>query len=265
MEKYRVTPGATLRLADLDPADTGGIDKATAKAETKTLNRRLESQQELLYAEGKHKVLIVLQAMDAAGKDGTIRHVFDRVNPQGVKVASFKKPTSKELSHDYLWRVHEHTPATGEITIFNRSHYEDVLIVRVLGLVPEDRWQRRYGHIRAFEQLLADEGTTIRKFYLNISKEEQRARLQARLDDPSKHWKFDVGDLDQRKLWDDYMAAYETAMSETSTEDAPWYVIPAEHKWYRNLVISRILVDTFDRLNMAFPEQTEDLSGIVVE
>lgn len=265
MEKYRVDPGISVRLADLDPADTGGIDKATAKAETKKLNRRLESQQELLYAEGKHKVLIVLQAMDAAGKDGTIRHVFDRLNPQGVKVASFKKPTSRELAHDYLWRIHEHTPGTGEITIFNRSHYEDVLIVRVLGLVPEDRWQRRYEHIRAFEKLLADEGTTILKFYLNISKEEQRARLQARLDDPSKHWKFDSGDLDQRKLWDDYMAAYETAMSETSTPHAPWYVIPAEHKWYRNLVISRILVNTFAGLNMSYPEQTEDLSGIVVK
>jgi len=265
VEKYRVDPGASVRLADLDPADTGGIDKATAKAETKKLNRKLEAQQELLYAEGKHKVLIVLQAMDAAGKDGTIRHVFDRVNPQGVKVASFKKPTSRELAHDYLWRIHEHTPGTGEITIFNRSHYEDVLIVRVLGLVPEDRWQRRYEHIRAFETLLADEGTTILKFYLNISKEEQRARLQARLDDPSKHWKFDRGDLDQRKLWDGYMAAYETAMSETSTPHAPWFVIPAEHKWYRNLLISRILVNTFEGLNMAYPEQTEDLSGIVVE
>ncbi len=264
MDTYRVAPGTTLRLADLDPADTVGLDKASAKAETKELNRRLESLQELLYAEGKHKVLIVLQAMDAAGKDGTIRHVFDRVNPQGVKVASFKKPTSKELAHDYLWRVHEHTPGTGEITIFNRSHYEDVLIVRVLGLVPEDRWMRRYQHIRAFEQLLVDEGTTVLKFFLNISKDEQRARLQARLDDPSKHWKFDVGDLDQRKLWDDYMAAYQTAMSETSTEQAPWYVIPAEHKWFRNLVISRILVSTLEGLNMAYPEQTEDLSGIVV-
>jgi len=260
-----VTPGTTLRLADLDPADTTGIDKAAAKAETKELNRRLESLQELLYAEGKHKVLIVLQAMDAAGKDGTIRLVFDRLNPQGVKVASFKKPTSQELAHDYLWRVHEHTPGAGEITIFNRSHYEDVLIVRVLGLVPEERWSRRYGHIRAFEQLLADEGTTILKFYLHITKEEQRARLQARLDDPRKHWKFDAGDLDQRKLWDDYMAAYEDAMSETSTDQAPWYVIPSEHKWYRNLVISRILVSTLEGLNMAYPEQTEDLSGIVVE
>jgi PPK2 family polyphosphate:nucleotide phosphotransferase len=265
VEKYRVAPGATLRLGDLDPADIGGIDKAAAKDETKALNRRLEALQELLYAEGKHKVLIVLQAMDAAGKDGTIRHVFDRVNPQGVKVASFKKPTSREIAHDYLWRVHAHTPGTGEITIFNRSHYEDVLIVRVLGLVPENRWQRRYEHIRAFEQLLTDEGTTVLKFYLHISKEEQRARLQARLDDPSKHWKFDVGDLDQRKLWGDYMTAYETAMTETSTAEAPWYVIPAEHKWYRNLVISRILVEALEGLNMSFPEQTDDLSGIVVE
>ncbi len=265
MDAYRVLPGTTVRLAEIDAADTEGIDKASAKAETKDLNRRLEALQELLYAEGKHKVLIVLQAMDAAGKDGTIRHVFDRVNPQGVKVASFKKPTSEELAHDYLWRVHEHAPGTGEITIFNRSHYEDVLIVRVLGLVPEERWSRRYEHIRTFEKLLADEGTTILKFYLHISKDEQRARLQARLDDPNKHWKFDVGDLDQRKRWDDYMAAYEAAMSETSTEWAPWHVVPAEHKWFRNLVISRILVDTLEGLNMAYPEQTDDLSGIVVE
>lgn len=265
METHRIAPDSALDLGALDPADTGGIDKDTAKAETKALNRRLEELQELLYAEGKHRVLIVLQAMDAAGKDGTIRHVFDRLNPQGVKVASFKKPTSRELAHDYLWRVHEHTPGTGEITIFNRSHYEDVLIVRVLGLVPEDRWSRRYRHIRDFEQILADEGTTILKFYLHISREEQRERLQARLDDPSKHWKFDVGDLEQRKLWDDYMSAYETAISETSTGQAPWYVIPAEHKWFRNLAISRILVDTLEGLNMAYPEQTDDLTGIVVE
>ncbi len=265
MDTYRVEPGTRLRLEEVDPADTMGIDKAAAKTETKALNRRLEALQELLYAEGRHKVLIVLQAMDAAGKDGTIRHVFDRVNPQGVKVASFKKPTPQELAHDYLWRVHRHTPGTGEIAIFNRSHYEDVLIVRVLGLVPEERWSQRYEHIRGFEQLLADEGTTIVKFYLHISKDEQRARLQARLDDPSKHWKFDIGDLAQRKRWDDYMAAYEQALSETSTPSAPWYVIPAEHKWFRNLAISRILVSTLEGLNMAYPEQTEDLSGVVVE
>jgi len=254
-----------VRLADIDPADTMGIDKSAARAETRDLNRRLEELQELLYAEGQHKVLIVLQAMDAAGKDGTIRHVFDGVNPQGVKVASFKKPTPSELAHDYLWRVHAHTPGTGEMTIFNRSHYEDVLIVRVLGLVPEERWSRRYGHIRAFEQLLADEGTTILKFYLHISREEQRDRLQARLDDPNKHWKFDVGDLDQRRRWDDYMAAYEAALSETSTEQAPWFVVPADRKWFRTLVISRILVSTLESLQMVYPQQTDDLSAVVID
>ena len=265
MDRYRVDPGATVRLGDWDPRDAGEFDKETAKPLMKQLNDRLEELQELLYAQGKHKLLVVLQATDTGGKDGTIRHVFDRTNPQGVKVSSFKKPTQRELSHDYLWRIHANTPGSGEIVIFNRSHYEDVLIVRVLGLVPEDRWSRRYRHIRDFEQILADEGTTILKFYLHISREEQRERLQARLDDPSKHWKFDVGDLEQRKLWDDYMSAYETAISETSTGQAPWYVIPAEHKWFRNLAISRILVDTLEGLNMAYPEQTDDLTGIVVE
>jgi PPK2 family polyphosphate:nucleotide phosphotransferase len=260
-----VQPGTAVRLAEIDPADTMGIDKGAARTEAKVLNRRLEELQELLYAEGRHKVLIVLQAMDAAGKDGTIRHVFDGVNPQGVKVASFKKPTDRELAHDYLWRVHAHTPGAGEITIFNRSHYEDVLIVRVLGLVPEDRWSRRYQHIRAFEQLLADEGTTILKFYLHITKEEQRRRLQARLDDPSKHWKFDVGDLDQRRQWDDYMAAYEAALSETSTEQAPWFVVPSDRKWFRTLVISRILVSTLESLQMAYPQQTDDLGAVVID
>ena len=264
MENYRIEPGTPVRLSEIDAGATGGYEKHEAKAETKRLNRELEALQELLYAEGKHKVLIVLQAMDAAGKDGTIRHVFDRVNPQGVKVASFKKPTSRELAHDYLWRVHRRTPGAGEITIFNRSHYEDVLIVRVLGLVPEERWSRRYEHIRAFEQLLADEGTTILKFYLHIDKEEQRERLQARLDDPAKHWKFDVGDLDQRKLWDDYMVAYETAIAETSTAAAPWYVIPANRKWYRNLAISQVMVETLQGLNMSFPEAEEDLSQVEI-
>jgi PPK2 family polyphosphate:nucleotide phosphotransferase len=264
VENHRIEPGTAVDLASIDPAASGGYEKQEAKAETKRLNRELESLQELLYAEGKHKVLIVLQAMDAAGKDGTIRHVFDGVNPQGVKVASFKKPTTRELAHDYLWRVHQNTPGSGEITIFNRSHYEDVLIVRVLNLVPKDQWFRRYEHIRAFEKLLADEGTTILKFYLHISKEEQRERLQARLDDPAKHWKFDIGDLAQRKLWDDYLAAYETAISETSTEAAPWYVIPANRKWYRNLAISQIMVRTLQELNMDFPEAEDDLSTVEI-
>jgi PPK2 family polyphosphate:nucleotide phosphotransferase len=252
-------------LAEFDPADTGGIDKAAAKAETKVLNRRLEDLQELLYAEGKHKVLIVLQAMDAAGKDGTIRHVFDRVNPQGVKVASFKKPTSKELAHDYLWRIHEHTPGSGEIGVFNRSHYEDVLVVRVLGLVPEERWSRRFDHINAFERLLADEGTIIRKFYLHIDKDEQKRRLQARLDDPTKNWKFNAGDLDHRKLWDDYMTAYQDVLEKTSTDHAPWHIIPANHKWYRNLLVAEVLVEALRDAGLNYPEPEEDLDGIVIE
>ena len=266
-DRYRVGPGTTVRLADHDPVDralfTG--DKDAGRKETKALNKRLEELQEVLYAEGEHKVLIVLQAMDAGGKDGTIRHVFDGTNPQGVKVASFKKPTRRELAHDYLWRVHRHTPGAGEIAIFNRSHYEDVLVVRVHDYVPPERWQRRYRHIVEFERLLAEEGTTILKFFLHISKEEQKERFQSRLDDPHKRWKFAKGDLAERRRWDDYMRAFEVALSETSKEWAPWYVIPADRKWYRNLVISRILVETLEALDMRYPDSEEDLDGIVIE
>ena len=264
---YRIAPGTSVNLSEHDPGDRRLFegDKSEGKDALKQVNRRLEELQELLYAEGRHKILVVLQATDTGGKDGVIRHVFDGVNPQGVKVASFKKPTSRELAHDYLWRVHRHTPARGEITIFNRSHYEDVLVVRVHGLVPEATWSRRYHHITEFERLLADEGTTILKFFLNISKDEQRERLQARLDDPSKHWKFSLGDLAERERWDDYQAAFEAALSETSTEWAPWYVVPADRKWYRNLVIARVLVETMESLNMEFPPPEDDLSGVVVE
>ena len=267
MHRYRVEPGQQAQIAARDTRDPQGFsgDKASGKAALKELNSELETLQELLYAEGKHRILIVLQAMDTGGKDGTIRHVFDGTNPQGVKVASFKKPTPEELAHDYLWRVHDHTPGSGEIAIFNRSHYEDVLVVRVHGLVPETRWRRRYGHINAFEKLLADEGTTILKFFLHISKEEQKERLQARLDEPHKTWKFSKGDLAERELWDTYVEAYEEAITQTSTEWAPWYVIPADRKWYRNLAISTIIVDTLKRLGMAYPEPEEGLDGIVIE
>ncbi len=266
-DRYRVLPETTLSLADHDPADQALFDRAKGDGRrvTKVMTRRLEALQELLYAEGRHKVLIVLQAMDAGGKDGTIRHVFDGANPQGVKVASFKKPTPRELAHDYLWRVHRHTPGAGEIAIFNRSHYEDVLVVRVHGYVPPERWQRRYRHIVEFERLLAEEGTTILKFFLHISKEEQKQRLQARLDEPHKRWKFAKGDLAERKLWGDYMLAFEAALSETSTEHAPWYVIPADRKWYRNLVISRILVDALEGLGMRWPDPEAELDGVVIE
>jgi PPK2 family polyphosphate:nucleotide phosphotransferase len=267
MDQYRIEPGTQVDLARWDPDDRSAFDgdKGAARYELKTLNKRLEELQELLYAEGKHKILIVLQAMDSGGKDGTIRHVFDGTNPQGVKVASFKKPTDEERSHDYLWRVHRHTPGSGEITIFNRSHYEDVLVVRVHNLVPPEVWSRRYDHINAFEQLLADEGTTIVKLYLHISKEEQKERLQARLDEPHKQWKFAKGDLAERRRWDDYMEAFEAVLSKTSTASAPWYVIPADRKWYRNLVVSKILVETLEKLDMQYPEPEEDLEGIVIE
>ncbi len=206
----------------------------------------------------------MLQAMDTGGKDGAIRKVFEGVNPQGVHVANFKKPTEEELAHDYLWRVHSHTPGDGEIAVFNRSHYEDVLVVRVLELAPEEVWRPRYDHIVAFEQLLVDEGTTIVKFYLHISKEEQAERLQVRLDDPAKRWKFNTGDLEHRKLWDDYMAAFEEAIARTSTTQAPWYVVPANHKWYRDIVIARTLVATLRGLDLHYPPPEDDLDGVVI-
>lgn len=262
--QYRVEAGAEVDLSSWDPDDVAGTDRKAAKEEKKRLSKRLRDLQELLYAEHRHRLLVVLQAMDTGGKDGTIRGVFDRTNPQGVKVASFKRPTERELAHDYLWRVHPHVPGNGEIGIFNRSHYEDVLVVRVHDLVPKARWERRYEHITAFEKLLADEGTTILKFYLHISKDEQRRRLQARLDRPTKHWKFSMGDLKERALWDDYMAAYEAALSRTSTAWAPWFVIPANHKWYRNLVISRIVVDTLEGLDMQYPPAEPGLNEVVI-
>ncbi len=267
MKKYLVEPGAKIKLSDWDPDDRGDFkgNKEQALTETEKLNQRLGEMHELLYAEHKHKILIVLQAMDTGGKDGTIRHVFNGVNPQGARVANFKEPTPEELDHDYLWRVHKQVPAKGEIVIFNRSHYEDVLIVRVHGLVPPEVWKPRFDQINAFEQMLSETGTTILKFYLNIDKDEQKKRLQARLDDPTKHWKFRRGDLQERALWPAYMQAYEDVLNKTSTTDAPWYIIPANHKWYRNLVISSILVDTLEGLKMKFPESEENLEGIVID
>ena len=202
--------------------------------------------------------------MDAGGKDGTIRHVFDGVNPSGVKVAAFKKPSENELSRDYLWRAHAQVPADGELVIFNRSHYEDVLVVRVLELVPDEQWKRRYDHIVDFEQMLSDEGTTIVKIYLHISKDEQKERLQARLDEPDKNWKFEVGDLETREHWDSYQEAFEDVLSKTSTSNSPWFIVPANRKWYRNIAVSEILVQTLEQLKMAYPEPEEGLDEIVV-
>ncbi|MEZ5339897.1 MAG: polyphosphate kinase 2 family protein [Acidimicrobiales bacterium] len=267
-DKLRVKPNDKVALATIDTRATPGWDaddKSGGIDHTASLNGRLEALQELLYAEGKHRVLVVLQAMDAAGKDGTIKHVFDGVNPSGVKVASFKKPSALELSHDYLWRIHAHTPANGELVIFNRSHYEDVLVVRVLGLIDDDHAKKRFEHIRGFEQMLADEGTTIVKIFLHISPEEQKERLQARLDEADKNWKFDPADLDARAHWHEYQSAFEEAMSATSTEQAPWYIIPADRKWYRNLAISEILLDVLEGLTMSFPTPADGLDQITID
>jgi PPK2 family polyphosphate:nucleotide phosphotransferase len=267
MNKYRIQPNGSFRLKDFDPDETSAFKggKQEALEALAKLNKRLETLQELLYAEGKHKVLVVLQAMDAGGKDGTIRAVFDGVNPSGVRVASFGVPTEHELARDYLWRVHQQVPRKGELVIFNRSHYEDVLVVRVKNLVPQQVWQKRYHHIREFERMLADEGTIILKFFLHISKEEQRKRLQERLDNPEKRWKFRKGDLEDRKLWDQYQEAFEVAIGQTSTEYAPWYVIPANKNWYRNWLVGSILVETLEGLRMQYPQPQIGLEKIVIE
>ena len=250
----------------MDPGDTSAFDgdKAAGQERTAELVGELEALQNLLYADASHRLLVVVQATDTGGKDGLIRKVFDRVNPQGVKVTSFKKPTEPELAHDYLWRVHPHVPGDGEIAIFNRSHYEDVLIVRVHELVPEERWRRRFQQIRDFERMLVEEGTTILKFFLHISKDEQAERLQARLDDPKKRWKFQTADLDERKYWDAYEEAFEELLTETSTAEAPWYCIPANRKWYRDLVAATVLVDTLQGMDLQWPSPP-DLDGIVIE
>ncbi|MDW3178124.1 MAG: polyphosphate kinase 2 family protein [Acidimicrobiia bacterium] len=263
--QYRVNPSDFPGLSSIDSNADGGLNKDSAKPIMKRLNERLEELQERLYAHGKERLLVVLQATDTGGKDGTIRAVFEHTNPQGVHVASFKKPTDEELSHDYLWRIHQHTPAAGDITIFNRSHYEDVLVVRVHELVEEARWRKRYEHIRNFEQMLSDEGTAIVKIYLHISKDEQKERLQARVDNPEKHWKFEFGDLKERLRWDDYQQAFEEMLMETSTDVAPWYVIPANRKWYRNIMISQLLVDTLEQLAGEKFEPNPELAGVVIE
>ncbi len=260
-ETYRVPVKGKIKLKDYDPNDSRLFDgnKKDSKEALLKLNTELAALQEQLYAEGKHRLLIVLQAMDTGGKDGVIRAVFEGVNPQGVKVASFKVPTPVELSHDYLWRVHQQTPGKGEMVIFNRSHYEDVLVVRVHQLVPEEVWSRRYQHIREFERLLADEGTTILKFYLHIDLQEQAQRFLARVEDPTKQWKFNPGDLDERDRWEEYMKAYEDMLNQTSTDWAPWYIIPANKKWYRNWLISKIVIKTLKDLDMRYPAAPENI------
>jgi len=265
-DRWIVKPGASLSLADRDPRDTAGAPGA--KKETKSLLEDLGAElaglQERLYAESKQALLVILQAIDAGGKDGTVEHVFRGVNPQGVRVTSFKQPSPEELAHDFLWRVHANVPPHGYLGIFNRSHYEDVLIVRVHDLVPESVWRPRYGHINHFESLLHDAGIRVVKLFLHISREEQADRLRARLADPTKRWKFNPGDLAERARWDAYQAAFEEAIQRTSSEHAPWYVIPADRKWFRNWAVSRIVIETLEDMDPRFPEPAADLDGITI-
>ncbi len=258
-DALRIKPGSQVRLAGLDPTATHGWDKATGELELDNQLARLADLQDRFWAEAKRSALVVLQGIDAAGKDGTINKVMEAFNPQGCPVTSFKVPSTEELAHDYLWRIHKAVPRKGEIGIFNRSHYEDVLVVRVHGIVPKAVWSKRYEQINAFERHLVDNGTTIVKIFLSIDKDEQRQRFQDRFDDPTKRWKFSMGDLEERKLWDDYQAAFDEALSKTSTEHAPWYVIPANRNWFRNLAVATILADTIAGLKPAYPAVADDV------
>ena len=263
--RYRVEPGEPFSLADVDPNESEHYRrKKDVEEELEAQRKRISGLQERLYAENKQGLLIVLQAMDTGGKDGTIKHVLRGVNPQGCRVSSFKAPSAEEANHDFLWRYHKSVPARGRVGIFNRSHYEDVLIVRVKDLVPEDVWRPRYGLINGFENSLASSGITVLKFFLHISKDEQKRRLQSRLDDPEKRWKFSSADLKERAYWDDYGRAFEDAIKECSTEHAPWHVVPANKKWYRNLVVARIIADTLEAMAPRYPEAEADLEGITI-
>jgi len=266
MEPCQVQPGERVRLSGIDPDGTPGFTgvKDDGRRELAKLTSRLEALQELLYAERRHSVLVVLQGMDSAGKDGTIRRVFTGVNPQGVRVVSFRAPSVQELSHDFLWRVHAQVPARGEMVLFNRSHYEDVLISRVHGQIAKAVWERRYREINEFERTLTEEGTTLLKLFLHISRGEQKRRLKERLDDPTKHWKFAESDLRERELWPAYMRAYEEAIGRTSTTWAPWYVVPSNRKWFRDLFVSERIVSTLEGFHMRYPRLLPELRAVRV-
>lgn len=265
MKRYRIDPGDDVDLDKLDADDTSLCPdgKKSVADENVKIQDKLNEMQELLYAEHKKKLLVILQGMDTSGKDGTVRHVMGGFDPVGVRVESFKKPTEEELAHDYLWRVHQKVPGRGEVVVFNRSHYEDVLVVRVHELVPKSVWKKRYDQINDFEKMLVENDTVLLKFYLHISKGEQKKRLQERIEDPTKRWKFQHGDIDERKLWKEYQDAYQDALTKTSTKWAPWWVIPANAKWYRNYLVGSIVLDTLKQLDMKYPQP--DLSKEVIE
>jgi PPK2 family polyphosphate:nucleotide phosphotransferase len=257
--RYRVEPDEEFALASHDPGDTNGIAEDEIEGEYGELQERLADLQERLYAEEERSLLVVLQGIDAAGKDGTVKHVLRGTNPTGVRVYSFKEPSSDELAHDFLWRYHQATPADGMIHVFNRSHYEDVLVVRVKDLAPEELWRSRFDSINDFERMLVREGTTIVKFLLHISKEEQLEKFRERLERTDKYWKWSDNDMKERERWDDYQQAYEEAVVATSTPWAPWYVVPADHRWFRNYVIARVLAGTLQSMDPKYPEPPDDV------
>ena len=268
LERYWVKPGAEVDLKQIDGNEKvlfNGSGKEENERQFDELQDELQELQKRLYAQNKHRILVVMQAMDTGGKDGCIKHVFSRIDPQGIHVRSFKKPSEEEMSYDFLWRVHSKVPHRGQLVIFNRSHYEDIIAVRVKKIFPDEVWKRRQRHVVEFERMLAEEGTTIIKIFLHISKAEQKKRLEARLANPMKHWKVNPDDLVDRARWDDFMGAYEDVIGKTSTEFAPWYVVPADRKWYRNLCVARIMLDTLKKLNMEYPAITWDPATIKIE
>jgi PPK2 family polyphosphate:nucleotide phosphotransferase len=264
LDGLKVKPGTEARIHERDPDDKLGVDKDEGEKRLARLVERIDALQYRLYAEDRHSVLLVLQGLDASGKDGVVRRVFEGVNPTGVSVTSFRAPVGAELQHDYLWRIHAALPRRGTVGVFNRSHYEDVVAVRMYELAPEKTWRPRYEHIRAFERMLVDEGTSVLKVFLNVSREEQRARFQERVDDPEKRWKFRRDDLEVRDRFDDWIAAWDEALTETSTEWAPWYVVPADRNWLKALAVGELLVDALERLDPQLPEPEGGLDGLVI-
>ena len=261
---YRIDSSKPVKLDSRPTRYEGKITKDEAKRETSALVKRLQELQELLYADGSQSLLVVIQAMDAAGKDSTIKNIFGPINPQGCKVVSFKAPNTTELAHDFLWRVHQNVPRKGIIGVFNRSHYEDVLVVRVKGLAPKDRIEKRYDSINSFEALLGDEGTRVVKFFLHISRDYQKEQLEERLEKPEKNWKFNPSDIPERLLWDDYQKAFELAFERCSCPEAPWYIVPAERKWFRNLLVAKVLVEMLESMKLKYPTITYDPKTIKI-
>jgi len=265
VEPYHISPGSLVQLQDVSTRENGGLTKEEGKKAVDKLSKRLVSLQELLYAEKKNSLLVIFQALDAGGKDSTTRRVFRRLDPSGIKVKSFKAPTQREKHQDFMWRIHHHTPRKGHISIFNRSQYEDVVAARVRKLQPASVWQGRFEHINAFERLLTSEGTVVLKFFLHISKDYQKERLQRRLERPDKHWKFAPSDLKDREHWDDYMQAYSEAIEHCSSSNAPWFVVPAERRWYRDLVVLQTIVNALEALQMSYPKADFDASAIELD